>query len=167
MFEMEHLVIHDVLDGGAGNAGMVEDTADYDGIMSRIVVAEAIAGPVATPGHLRASQQAMEKPRIELLKDRFQVVGPALGGIETLASAHLAHQVSLPADVVAGHVTPVSGRGFAIDRSAVHLGQKDVGDGAQHRFRRALQEIGKPHQQFALAHPDGVFDAGKSEEFNF
>ena len=39
VLEVEHLVIHDVLDGGAGNAGMVEDAAHHDGIVRRVVVA--------------------------------------------------------------------------------------------------------------------------------
>ena len=31
---------------------------------------------------------------------------------------------------------------------------------------RAFQQVRKPHQQLALAHPDGVLDAGKGEEFD-
>ena len=35
------------------------------------------------------------------------------------------------------------------------------------RRGRAFQQIGEPHQQLAFAHPDGVLDAGESEEFDF
>src|SRR5450631_263261 len=68
MLEMEHLVIHDVLDGGAGHPRMVEDTTDDDGIMRGIVMAKAVASAIAAPCHLRPSQQAMEESYIEIFK---------------------------------------------------------------------------------------------------
>ncbi len=41
---MEHLVKHDVLDDESRHARMVEDAADYDGVVGGVVVAEAVAG---------------------------------------------------------------------------------------------------------------------------
>ena len=43
MFQMQHLVVNDVIDGVLWNAGMVENAAYYDGIVRRIVVSEAVA----------------------------------------------------------------------------------------------------------------------------
>ena len=74
----------------------------------------------------------MEEPLVEIFKQSFQVVGTALSGVETLASAHLAHQVGLPADMMAGNILAITGRGLAVNRPAVHLGQQDVGNGFQH-----------------------------------
>src|ERR1700726_2823952 len=109
VLQVEHLVIDDVLDRGARNTGMVEDAANDNRIVRGIVVAEAVAGPVAAPGHLWAGHQAMEKSRVEVFEYGFQVVTAALGRVEMLPSAHLAHQVRLPADVMAGNVTAIAG----------------------------------------------------------
>ena len=68
MLEVKHLVIHDVLDRETGNPGMVEDAAHHDGIVRRIVVAQAIAGMVAAPRHLGAGHEAMKEPLVELFK---------------------------------------------------------------------------------------------------
>ena len=145
---------------------MVEDAANDNRIVRGIVVAEAVAGPVAAPGHLWAGHQAMEKSSVELFEYGFQVVTAALGRVEMLPSAYLAHQVRLPADVVAGNVTAIAGRSFAVNRPAVHLGQQDMGDGFQNSRRGGFQQVREPHQQLALTHPDGVLDGGESEEFN-
>ena len=108
----------------------------------------------------------MEEPLVEIFKQSFQVVGAALGGVQTLASAHLAHQVGLPADMMAGNVLAITGRGLAVNRPAVHLGQQDVGNGFQHGRGSAFQQVREAHQQFAFAHADGVLDAGEREEFH-
>jgi hypothetical protein len=47
---MKHLVIDDVFEGVAGNAGLIEDAADHNRIMRGIIVAQAVARMVLTPG---------------------------------------------------------------------------------------------------------------------
>ena len=44
MFQVQHFVIQDVFDYVAGDAGMVEDPADDDGVVGGVVVAEPVAG---------------------------------------------------------------------------------------------------------------------------
>ncbi len=39
MFEVEHLVVEEVLDRAAGGVGTVEDATDYDGVVGGVVVA--------------------------------------------------------------------------------------------------------------------------------
>src|SRR5580704_5650596 len=60
----------------------------------------------------------------------------------------------------------IAGRVAAINGLAVHLGQQDVGDSAHHRLRRALKQIGKPHQKPALAQADGVVDVRESKKLD-
>ena len=103
---------------------MVEDAAHHDGIVRRVVVPEAIARVVAAPGHLRAGQEAMEEPLVKIFKQSFQVVGTARAGTETLPSAHLAHQVGLPADMMAGNVRAITGRGLAVNGRRYILASK-------------------------------------------
>ena len=50
MLEVQHLVIDDVFDDRPRNGGVVENTAQHDGVVGWIIVAEAIAGLVCAPG---------------------------------------------------------------------------------------------------------------------
>ena len=47
---MEHLVIHEVFNGEAGDVWVVEDTANHDGVVGRVVVTEQPARLMVTPG---------------------------------------------------------------------------------------------------------------------
>ena len=49
VLQVQHFVVEDVLDDVAGDAWVVEDAADDDGVVGGVVVAEAIAGVVAAP----------------------------------------------------------------------------------------------------------------------
>jgi len=64
MFQMQHLVINDVLDCVAGNSRLIEDAAHDDGIVGGIVVAEAVAGVIAAPCHSRSGEQPVEESLI-------------------------------------------------------------------------------------------------------
>src|ERR1700687_2950175 len=86
--------------------------------------------------------------------------------METLPSPHLTHQVSLLADAAGRNVTPVTSSSFAVNRPSVHLRQEDVSDCLQNGRGSAFQQVREPHQQLALAHPDGVLDAGECEELD-
>src|SRR5208337_1280635 len=69
MLQVQHLVEEDVFDGIAWNARVVEDAADDDGVVSRVIVAETAAGVVLAPGELRASHESVEKAAIEVVED--------------------------------------------------------------------------------------------------
>src|ERR1700691_252153 len=108
----------------------------------------------------------MEKAPVQVFEHGIKIVNASLRRMQLLAPAHLTHQMRLAHYFAAGHIFSIAGRVAAIDRLAVHLGQQDVSDGAHHRLRRALQQIGKPHQQPALAQSNGVVYVGEGEEFD-
>src|SRR5437667_9460015 len=91
MLQVKHLVVNDVLDGEAGDSGMVEDPAHHDGIVGGIVVPQTIAGMLAAPRHLRSCEPPVKKPGVELIENGLQVGGVPLRGIDPLPSAYLAH----------------------------------------------------------------------------
>ena len=53
---------------------MVEDPADDNGIVRRIVVAEAVAGVLAAPGHAAAAPAGHGKTGVQLVENFFQIV---------------------------------------------------------------------------------------------
>src|SRR3954453_14105824 len=119
VLEMEHLVIDDVLDRRPRHARMVKDTAHHDRVMGGVIVAKMVAGPLATPCHSGTCQQSVKEPNVQILKHNFQIIGVALGRSEALPSAHLADQVSLLTDAVAGDIASVPCRGVAVDWTPV------------------------------------------------
>src|SRR4030081_3820831 len=64
VLQVQHLVKQNVFDRIARHARAVEDAADDDGVVGRIVVAEATASVVTAPGKLRASQESMEEAAV-------------------------------------------------------------------------------------------------------
>ena len=116
---MEHFVEDDVLDDVARDAGVVEDAADDDGVVGGVVVAEAVAGVVAAPGELGASQEAVKEAAVEVVENFLEVVVMAAGGMNVLAAAHLADEARLGRDVVAGDIAAVAGGLAAVHRLAV------------------------------------------------
>src|SRR5581483_7231231 len=102
--------------------------------------------------------------QVQFVEDGFQVVDPALGASQVLASAHAAQQVRLFGDLAPAEVLPVAQRVAGINRLPIELGEENVCYGVQHRLRRPLEQIGKAHGYFAVAQPDGVVDVGEREE---
>src|ERR1700688_3576171 len=102
MFEVQHLVVNDVLHRVGGNSRVVKDAAHDDSIVGGIVVAEAVASMIAGPGHLRRSEQAVKESLVQIFKDNFEVVGSPLGSFDSLAAAHLAYEVCFPGDILPG-----------------------------------------------------------------
>ncbi len=64
MFEMQHFVINDVVDGIAGDPWVIEYPADYNGVVGGIIVAQSIAREIFAPGQERAAKQTAEESRI-------------------------------------------------------------------------------------------------------
>src|ERR1700685_138516 len=141
MFKVQHFVINDVLDGVAGNAWVIEDTAYNDCIMGRVVVPEAVAGMVAAPGHRGSGKQAVEESSVQVVEDILQIVSPALGTFDSLAATDLAHKMSFSGDVLTGNIAAIPNRIPSLDGPAIHFGQKNVSDRPQHRVRRAFHTI--------------------------
>jgi len=128
VLQMQHLVEEDVFDSIARHAWVVEDAADDDGVVCRVIVPEAAAGVVPAPGKLRAAQESVEEAPVEVVENFFQMVVMAAGGADVLASAHLADEASLGGNVVAGDIAAITGAVGAIDRLTIKLGEQDVGD---------------------------------------
>ena len=166
MLQVQHLVVNDVLDGVAGNQELVEDAADHDRIVRRIVMPEDAARLGRAPTHARTAQQSMKEAAVQILEDRIEIVDAALRRMQPLASAHLPHQVRLAHNFMAAHIFSIAGRVAAVDRLAIHLGQQDVGDGAHYSLRRAFKQIGKPHQQPAFAQANCVVDIGEGKKLD-
>lgn len=167
MLQMEHFVVDDVVQNIGGHGRMIENAADDDGVVRRVVMAENAARFGLTPTHARPRHQAVKEARVQLLEDGIKVKEMSSGGAEAFASAQLAHQMRLAHDVVAGDIFPVTRRLSPIDGLAVHFGQQNMCDGAENGLRRALQQIGKPNQQAALAQANRIVDVGEGEELDF
>src|SRR5208282_792608 len=166
MLQMQHLVEQDVFDGVAGHAWMVEDAADDDGVVGGIVVAETAAGVVPAPGELRASHEPVEEAVVEVVEDFLQMVVVAAGGVDVLASAHLADEARLGGNIVAGNMAAIAGAVGAIDRLAIELGEQDVGDRVQHGFGSAFKQVGDADVELSLAEANGVVDGDERIETN-
>src|ERR1035441_4841825 len=119
VFQVQHLVEEDVFDGVARDTGVVEDAADDDGVVGRVVVAEAAAGVVLAPGELRTSEESVEEAVVEVVEDFLQMVVVSASGADVLASAHLADEAGLGGNVVTGDVASIAGTVGKIDRLAI------------------------------------------------
>src|SRR5208282_6764298 len=110
------------------HARMVEDAADDDGVVRRVVVAKTAAGVVLAPGKLRTSHESVEEAAVEVVEHFFQMVVVAAGGVDVLASAHLADEARFGGHVVAGDVAAITVAVRALDRLAIKLGEQYVRD---------------------------------------
>src|SRR5579862_532950 len=64
MLQVQHLVIDDVFQHERRNGGMIENPADDDCVVCRIVMAKNPPGPGLAPAHAWASHQSMKEMRI-------------------------------------------------------------------------------------------------------
>jgi len=101
MLQVQHFVVEDVLNRRTGNSGMIEDAADYDRIVRRIVMAKSIAGTIAAPCQLGTGHESMEESRVQFFKDSFQIVSASTRGIDPLPPAYLPQQMRFVDDISA------------------------------------------------------------------
>ena len=125
----------------SGNARGIENAADDDGVVRGIIMAQAAQRLVAAPGHLRSSHEAVEEAKIQIVKNLVEIIVLALGTLDALASAQLANQLRLLRHGLAAGVFAVTRGMGSINGLAIKLGDEDVQDGIQHRFRRAFKKI--------------------------
>ena len=123
MLQVQHLVVDDVFEDIAGHARMVEDAADNDRIVRRIVVAEDAARLGLAPTHSRARHQPVKEAGVQVFENRVQIIEVPASGTQKFAPAHLANQVGLAHNVVAGDIFAVTRGQSAVDGPAIHLGQ--------------------------------------------
>jgi len=101
MLQVQHFVVEDVLHRRAGNTGMVENAADDNGIVRRIVMAKAVPRAIAAPCQLRTGHKPIKESRVQIFKDNFKIVGTSLRGIDSLATPYLPHQMGSVDDIFA------------------------------------------------------------------
>src|SRR5437773_4337150 len=126
MFQMQHLVIHDVFDRTTWHRRMVEDSTYHDRVMSGIVMSKTVACMIAAPCHLRPGHESIKEARIQFVEDCLQVVGMATGRLDALATTYLSHQVSLLRNVVTGNISPIAAGMLPLNGTPVHLSQQNM-----------------------------------------
>src|SRR5947208_11403498 len=94
-----------------------------------------------TPCHQWTSKQSIKETGVEVLKNLFKVINVAFRGANSFSSADLTDEVCFLRDIVARHVFSVSDGMVIFDRLPVQLGQENVGNGVEHRFRGRLKQI--------------------------
>jgi len=166
VLEVKHLVVEQVFDGVAGTRGLVEDTADHDGVVGGVVVAQGALCQVLAPGQLGPAQQAPEEAGVERVEDLIQVVVPALGAEVALAAARMANQFGLARDRGAGREALVAQVLGGLNGPLVELGKQDVGDGVDYGFRRALEQIGETDQDLSFAKADRCVKRSEAAKTN-
>ena len=129
MLQVQHLVVDDIFHRTTGNPGMIKNTAHHDRVMRGVVVSQVIAGMPLAPCHPWTRQETVKEARVQVLKNTFEVVHLALGGVDALATAELPHEMGFVDQVMAGDVLPIAGAMGALNWLPVHLGQQDMGDG--------------------------------------
>src|SRR5579872_4852647 len=141
MTQVQHLVVEEILDGAAGRFRAIEDPADHDGVVGRVIVAQTAAGVVAAPGELRSGHEAVEKSGVQVIKNLLQIVVQAFRPVEPLAPAHLPDQVSLGGDALAAAELAEACGMLRINFFAVELGKQNVKDGMENGLRRTLKQV--------------------------
>ena len=164
MLQMQHLVKQNVFNRVARHARVVEHTADDDCVVRRIIVAKTAASVVLAPGKLRTSHESVKETPVEVVEDLLKMVVMSASGADMFASAHLPHEPRLGGDVVAGNIAAITGVVGAINGLAIQLGEQNVRNRVQYRFRSAFQKVGEPNIEFSLAHADRVVDGNKGIE---
>jgi len=150
MFQVQHLVVDDVLHGVTWDQELIEDAADHNRIMCRIVVPQNAARLGWTPTHARTAEQSVKKAAVQILEYYIKIVDPPLRRMKLFASAHLPHQMRLANDVAAANIFSVASGVASIDGLAIHLRQQNMGDSSNHRIRSAFQQIREPDQKPAF-----------------
>jgi hypothetical protein len=164
MFQVEHLVIEEILNCAAWGVGTVEDAADDDGVMSGVVVAEHATGVVGAPCERGPTEEAVKEASVERLEDFVKVVVVAGGCGEALAPAGLANVLGLFGDGFGGDVAAVTVGVSAGDGLLVELGEEDVGDSVEDVFRGRLEEVREANVEASFAKADGGVEGGEAAE---
>src|SRR5581483_5880924 len=166
MLQVEHLVIENVFHHIGRHTRMIENSADHNGIVCGIIVAQAVSGPCTAPGQLWPSEQAMKETPVEVLKNGLEIISSSLRGINPFSAPHLSKQVRLGANMVARNITSIPGRVFPLNALAIHLCQQNMGNRSENGLGRAFQQVRKPDKQPPFSQTDGVVDICKCEKLD-
>jgi hypothetical protein len=164
MPQVQHLMIDEIFNGKERDARGIENAADDDGVVRRIIVSQASQGLVAAPGHLRPSHQAMKEAKIQIVKNLVKIIMLALRALNAFASAQLTDELGFLRHGMAAGVFAVTRGMDGIDGFPIKLGDENMQDGIEHRFRRALKKIREADEDALLAQADGAIDVSKAIE---
>jgi hypothetical protein len=164
MLEVQHLVVEQILDGAARSVGAIEDAADHDGIVGRVIVAEHAAGVVRAPGEDRASEKTMEEARIQRIEDLIQIKLMTYGSEDALPSAGLADVLGLTRDGFRRDVATVAIGVCGGDGFLVKLCKQDMRYSVVDGLGGVLEDVGEADVKTSLAKPDGGVERGEAAE---
>ena len=164
VFEVEHLVVEEVLDGAARSIRAVEDAADDDGVVGGVVVAQHAAGAVRAPCKRGAAEEAVEESGVERFEDLVEIVVMAVGCGDALAATGLSDVLCLFGDGLGADVAPVAVGVVGSDGLLVELGEEDVRDGAVDRLGCGFEQVGEADVEAAFAETDGGVERGETTE---
>lgn len=165
--QMEHFMVDKILNGIERYERGIENAADDDGVMRRIIVAQASQSLISAPGHLRSGHQAMEETQIQLVKNAIKVIVLALWTFNALTSAQLPDQVGLLCHVMTAGIFAVSCGMGSLNGLAIQLGDEDMQDSIKHRFRRTFKKVRETDEDASLAQADGAIDVGEAIKTDF
>src|SRR5689334_21838349 len=105
---MQHFVKQNIFKRYPRDPLRIENPANDNGVMRRVKMAQHGAGRPAAPAEQRAAHQAIEKARIEIFEDLFQVAMASYGPGNKLTPPNLPDDVHPLAHVPAVEIQPVA-----------------------------------------------------------
>lgn len=160
VFDVEHLVIEDVLDEPFGHVRGVQSLADDDGFVDSVVVAEDGARAALRPGERRPLDLPVEVPAVETSEHPREVVVATLRAGDHLPPAVAAREVGGAQGF--GREGVVAVNLFVEDRRAAsqEFGDEDEGQRLVDVERGVLENVREAHVDAARTESDGVVEPG-------
>src|SRR4051812_28944142 len=93
--QVQHLVVHEILDRITRDPRVVKDPADHDRVVRGVIVTETLPRGVRAPHHVRPAEQAKEESVIQRIKDLVQVIDRSTMCSDLLSPTHLPDQMGL------------------------------------------------------------------------
>ena len=154
VLQMQHLMVEQVFNRVTGTRRPVENSTHHNCVVRRIVVTKQSLCVMLAPGQLRPSQKSMEETLVQRVENLFEIVVPPLGSADSLRSPRMANLFCLSCYYFAVLKALIAMIVCGTDWFLIYLRDQNMGDCAQHRFRRTLQKIRETHVQLAVSQPD-------------
>src|SRR5271154_5441877 len=126
MLEVQHLVVHQILDGVSRRVPPVEYAAHHNGVVRGVVVAKQPLRSVLAPCEQRATHQAMKEAEIQGLENLVEIVVFALRRRDALAPTSLPDAFALPHYGFARSEPPIAMRLRRVNRLPIEFGDQDM-----------------------------------------
>lgn len=155
MLEVQHLMIEQILDGAARSVRAVEDAADHDGIVGRVIVAQHAAGVVGAPREDGPAKKTVEETCIQRIEDLIQIKLMTYGSEDALTASGLANVLGLSRDGFRGDVSTVAVGVRGCNGLFVELCKQDMRDGMMDGLGGVLEDVGEADVKTPFAKPNG------------